>query len=213
MFATSPMFGHPLCCPRGGWRSPRTWRSCRKHDKRGLAVFPLRRTDPRGVPRMAQMNTISLVDDFAVATFDMRVVNPTSFLAVGQLQRLQDALFRCHRRSLPSTKDVSRVSINVIIPPNTAEMNQMLVLKILRAEVLPQSTLFSLKSMTGSVDAKTVECNGHSVVHHYWPLCSQMLPIGACRFLVVSDASAEAWRGVLDSIYQIIKANAATRLK
>ncbi|CAK0823307.1 unnamed protein product [Prorocentrum cordatum] len=55
--------------------------------------------------------------------------------------------------------------------------------------------------------------NSPTCLHHYWPLCSQMLPVSGSKVLLFSDAAPDTWKEVLDQVFAVDGRSAATRLK
>eukprot|EP00959_Pyramimonas_sp_CCMP1952_P164856 3445769-Pyramimonas_sp.AAC.1 len=60
----------------------------------------------------------------------------------------------------------------------------------LRRTILPETTSFGSSLMYGP-DAMLLEVNSPTVLHHFWPLCSQMVVLSDTRSLVYSEASSE----------------------
>ena len=103
--------------------------------------------------------------------------------------------------------------IDLISPKGFVEFAILLLLGHLRRQALPSDSFFGLRSLFKAADAMILETISPTCLHHFWPLCSQMLPISGGKTLLYSDAAAEVWTDTLDRVLAQDAGSAATRLK
>ena len=67
--------------------------------------------------------------------------------------------------------------------------------------------------MYADSNSMILEVNSPLSLHHYWPLCVQMVALSSSKVLVYSDADTEVWTETLDRVLAMDSCIATTRLK
>ena len=126
---------------------------------------------------------------------------------------LREVICRPHRRSTTSTREVPRVCVDLIFPESQTDLDVLLQLRHVRGSALPSDAYFGLRSMIGSSEAMVLETSSPLSLHHYWPLCTQLVPLSPTKALVFTDASAEVWTQVMDTTMRTDSMETSVRLK
>eukprot|EP00959_Pyramimonas_sp_CCMP1952_P252345 5272373-Pyramimonas_sp.AAC.1 len=126
---------------------------------------------------------------------------------------LTNILCRPPKRSYASTAEAPRVTVDLLFPADVGVLAQFLQLRHLRRSALPGSAFFGSTLMYNDPDAMILEFNRPTSLHHYWPLCTQLLVLSDSRALVYSEASSDTWVEVLDRCMLGDPLTAATKLK
>ncbi|CAK0897400.1 unnamed protein product, partial [Prorocentrum cordatum] len=169
-------------------------RHCPRHLRVGLAVFKLPFIGSWSTPKILERSP-SLVQIAAVTvtTVDVLAKDLPTVYAIIQTR-------------LP------RITFDLIFP-TPPPVAHFLPLLHLRRAILPETTFFGSSLMCGGPDAMLLEINDPTVLHHSWPLCSQMVVLSDTRALVYSKASSEVWVEALDRWMLLDPGTAATELK
>ena len=114
---------------------------------------------------------------------------------------------------MPTSKELLRVTLDLLFPEGVDQFAQFLQLRHNRRTFFHGSTFFGTALTHSDPDAMILELNGPTSLHHYWPLCTQLLVISRSRALVYSDAASETWVEVLDRCLKEDPSTAATALK
>ena len=185
-----------------------------RHDRMGLAIFQIAFEGPRSIPQVLDFQAPLLkLDDMFHMTIDVLTEHLTAFYDVMQKPVLRDIVCRPPKRSQASTKEIPRVTVDLIFPVGQAPLTQFLQLRHLRRTDFPAHTFFGSTGMFSDADAMILEFNSPSSLHHYWPLCSQLIVISSTRALVYSEATSEVWVQTLDRHITEDPMTAATMLK
>ena len=75
-------------------------------------------------------------------------------------------------RSLLTTKERPRVSLQLLCLQDCFKFEQMLIMKELRWVTLTEDTYFGFNTMHTSPNALILEVNSPLGLSHFWPLCS-----------------------------------------
>jgi len=85
-----------------------------------------------------------------------------------------------------------------VLPDSISDIALLIYLRHHRGQQLPIDTLFGFKTMYNCKDALILEFASSLAVHHYWSLCTQMIPIGPHKALVYTATAAEVWTQKMD---------------
>ena len=103
--------------------------------------------------------------------------------------------------------------MQVLFQTGTAQLDQHLLMTLVRRTIAPPTTFLSNLDLAADDGALILETSGPSCVHHFWPLCTQLLALSATKMLLVSSASPETWTSKLDEVLMNDVTQAAQRLK
>ena len=186
-----------------------------RHFFSGLAVFNIGYGQPKSLTQLvnyrAPLLTVSEPEGFLA---DMRAADLPIFLTHMRGGRIGAAVTcRNPDRSTLSSKEAPRVTVQVLFPVGTAQLDQHLLMLFVRRSIVPPTTFLSNLGLAADDGALILETTGAGCVHHFWPLCSQLLALSPTKLLVVSTATSETWTAKMDEVMTADLTMAAHRLK
>ena len=112
-----------------------------------------------------------------------------------------------------SCKEVPRISIQWILPDEIADIDLLIYLRHHRGQALPIDTLYGFKSMYTCRETLILEFNSTMAVHHYWSLCSQMIPLSPHKALLYTSTESDIWTARFDSVMKNDPLETAVKLR
>ena len=144
---------------------------------------------------------------------DLKASDYTAVMGLLQPQELQGIAARSPTRSPLSSAELPRICIQWILPDSISDIALLIYLRHHRGQQLPIDTLYGFKTMYNCKDALILEFTSSLAVHHYWSLCTQMVPIGPHKALVYTSTAAEVWTKQMDYTMENDVLETATKLR
>jgi len=172
-----------------------------RHVRQGLACFRVDRTSTRSIPALVcPRAALSKVDGTAGLIVDL----PSEQLPA-LLRGLSAPEFACLRvreptRSVGSSAEFHRTTVRLLLPGGLSAMAVEILLRRLKREVLAPSMAIGNMDLYSAEDALIMECHSPSALHHANPLCSEAIFLSSDRVLVRTEASADHWVTLMDSL-------------
>jgi hypothetical protein len=189
-------------------------RNAPAHSRMGMVVFTLSHEAHHAPPRMFDLKApILKLNEVVAVTVDIPTNKTAALMTWLAHKDLKKVTCRHPVRSPLTTKEVPRVNLQLIFPQDSTELEQLLIMKELRRVTFTQDTFFGLNTMHRSSNAMVLEVNSPLGLRHFWPLCSQLIPVSKNKVLIYTETAADTW---IDSMNALLKQDpdtAATKLK
>jgi hypothetical protein len=92
-------------------------------------------------------------------------------------------------------------------------MDLLIFCRFHRGQALPLDTLYGLKTMYTCNESFILEFSSSMAVHHYWSLCSQMIPLSSGKALVFTNVDAEIWSRRFDTVMKEDQEETAVKIR
>ncbi|CAK0902774.1 unnamed protein product, partial [Prorocentrum cordatum] len=191
-----------------GLRGPR-------HVRQGLACFRIARTGPRSPPAIVLSRTplLKTTGSDSVTIDTPLNLLPTLMSKLATLEEFRSSPIRDPTRSIGSTNESPRTSVELLLPPALSQLGKELLVRRLQRSVLSQGMLIGHRSLYVAEDAMILECLSPAVMLKAWPLCSEALFLTPNKLLVRTDASAETWTQLMDGLCREGELSLITKLR
>ena len=107
------------------------------------------------------------------------------------------------RRSPLCTKDCPRACLDLVIPPEVADLDILLGMRHYRAQGLLNHAYYGFRSMVGHTDALILEGVSPTATPHYWEHCTQLVAISPQKCVVITAVDQSTWTATMDNVLRI----------
>ena len=112
-----------------------------------------------------------------------------------------------------SSEDIPRICLQLILSEDVANTTLLLYMRHHRGSALPVDAFYGFKDLFVDKESLILETTSPAAMHHYWSLCSQLVPISGRRALVVTQTEAETWTKRMDNVMENDSAETAVKLR
>ncbi len=186
-----------------------------RHVHQGLACFYLAREGARALPTVRLPKTSILQ---ASGSDSITIDTPTALLPqhmskLASLSEFQGRTIREPTRSLGSTSELPRTSVELFLPPDLSALGRELLVRNIRRVVQAHGLILGQRDLYTAADALILECLSPSVVLRAAILCSEARFLTATKLPIRTEASAATWTELLDNLCKEGELNIITKIR
>ena len=185
-----------------------------RHGRLGMGIFKLAHKGNRIPPQILEpVQPLCHVAEPRCLLVDCRADDLCKVMELLKLPELQGVTDRAPTKSVLTSKEIPRVCMQWVLPDALSDMEVLMCFRYQRGQALPLDAYYGFKSLFTCKDAMILEFSSVLSTHHYWALCTQMIPLSTHKALVISSTEAEVWVAKMDFVMQNDSQETAVKLR
>ena len=182
----------------------------------GLACFRVSRFGSRDPPALVlpQAPLVQLPAASDSITLDTPTASlPLLMAKLAGLAEFQGRSLRDPVRSLGSSDDCPRTAVTAYLPAGLSPLGREILVRRIRRTVLAPDMIVGQRELYVAEDAMVLECAAPTIIGRAAPLCAEACFLSPNKLLVRTEATAETWTELMDTLCREGEANVISKLR